>query len=57
LSVRHAGPAILRAWLATRAHASQSPQGAKMPVPRLRWLFYAYYPAHLLAIWLWRALM
>jgi hypothetical protein len=27
-----------------------------VPVPRLRWLFYGYYPAHLLGIWLWRTL-
>ena len=28
-----------------------------MRVPRLRWVFYAYYPAHLIAIWLIRIQM
>jgi len=28
--------------------------GADLRVPRLRWVFYAYYPAHLVALWLIR---
>ncbi|WP_295539487.1 TraX family protein, partial [Thiolapillus sp.] len=26
----------------------------KIPVPRVRWLFYTYYPLHLAVIWLIR---
>ena len=41
-------------WAFAAVPIALGASGADLRVPRLRWVFYAYYPAHLVALWLIR---
>lgn len=52
----HATPFMHSGWAIVALPLIALATRVELRLPHLRWVFYAYYPAHLMAIWLWRAL-